>query len=174
MNLYDASVPSFVNMLQALEGIIDEAPAWAGAAGIEESHWVDAKLAPDMFDLKRQVQIFCDLALKGCERLAGKEPQSIADTETTAAELKARIARTIKELQALDRTAFEGAESRTIVLPMPSGKISFPARVYLFEFVIPNFYFHASMFYANLRALGMPVSKQHFLAGLKSYFEAEA
>jgi hypothetical protein len=48
--------------------------------------------------------------------------------------------------------------------------MTFPAKVYLFEFVIPNFYFHATTAYAILRHNGIEMGKQDFLAGLAPYF----
>ena len=61
-----------------------------------------ARLAPDMFDLTRQIQIATDQA-KGCgARLAGVEVPKFEDVETTIPELKARIARTQEFLRGLE------------------------------------------------------------------------
>ena len=63
----------------------------------------EARLAPDMLPLKAQVYIATDGA-KGCgARLAGVEIPKYEDTETTFAELKARVAKTIAFLKSLDR-----------------------------------------------------------------------
>ena len=45
-----------------------------------------------MFDLTRQVQVVSDQARRGSSRLAGVDPPSVEDTETTIDQLKARLA----------------------------------------------------------------------------------
>ena len=57
------------------------------------------RLAPDMFDFTRQVQVVSDQARRGAARLAGTEPPSVEDTETTIDQLKTRLAKTIAYLK---------------------------------------------------------------------------
>ena len=49
-------------------------------------------LYPDMFPLKRQVQIASDIAKKGVARLAGLEAPVMEDNEATVAELLQQLA----------------------------------------------------------------------------------
>src|SRR5271154_5701498 len=89
LSMYQASVPVFVRMLGNLSGLFDKAIAHAEAKKIDPAVFVNARLAPDMFALARQVQIASD-AVKGCvARLAGIEVPSYDDTETTFPELQA-------------------------------------------------------------------------------------
>jgi len=170
LTMYEASIPAFVGMLTTLSKILDSGEAFAEGKKIDPSVIINARLAADMLPLSRQVQIACD-AVKGAgARLAGVEPPSHPDTETTFSELKARIQTTIDFLNSLDKAKFEGAEDRTIAQPIGPNKIEFPARVYLFEFVIPNFYFHATTTYAILRHNGVDIGKPAYLAALGPYF----
>ena len=50
---------------------------------------VNARLAPDMFPLSRQVQLSCDLAKNSVARLAAIEPPRFEDNEKTIEELRA-------------------------------------------------------------------------------------
>src|SRR5262245_39312237 len=95
LSMYQASIPAFVRSLGALSAVLDKGLADAEARNIDPSVYVTERLAPDMHPLSRQVQIACDMAKFGASRLAGVEPPSNPDTESTFAELKARIAATI-------------------------------------------------------------------------------
>ncbi|WP_457831772.1 DUF1993 family protein, partial [Staphylococcus aureus] len=85
------------------------------------------------------------------------EVPSYPDTETTIPELKARIAKTVTFLQSIDKAKFDGAEDRSVTMKVGPNDLTFPAKVYLFEFVIPNFYFHATTTYAILRHNGIEI-----------------
>lgn len=169
LSMYEASIPGFVSILKSLSAILDKAEAFAEAKKIEPSVLVNARLAADMFPLSRQIQIATD-GVKGCAaRLAEVEVPSYPDTETTFPELKARIEKTVAFLEGIDAARFEGAEDRTIALKLGPTEVEFPAKVYLFQFVIPNVYFHATTTYSILRHNGVEIGKPDFLAGLGPY-----
>lgn len=170
LSMYDASVPAFVNMLKSLSTILDKAAKYAETKKIDPSVLVNDRLAPDMFPLSRQIQIATDGVKGGAARLAQVEVPSFPDTETTIEELKARIDKTVAFLQSIDKAKFDGAEDRSVTMKVGPNELTFPATVYLFEFVIPNFYFHATTTYAILRHNGVDMGKQDFLAGLAPYF----
>src|SRR5687767_611824 len=95
LSMYQASVPVFLRGLESLAAILAKGAAHAEAKKIDPAVFINARLAPDMLALARQVQIASDAA-KGCvARLAGVEVPSFADTETTFPELQARVAKTI-------------------------------------------------------------------------------
>jgi hypothetical protein len=170
LSMYDASVPAFVNMLTSISKILDKAAAHAEAKKIDPSVLINDRLAPDMFPLSRQIQIATDGVKGGAARLAGVEVPSFPDTETTFAELKERIEKTVAFLHSIDKAKFDGAEDRSVTMKVGPNDMTFPAKIYLFEFVIPNFYFHATTTYAILRHNGIEMGKQDFLAGLAPYF----
>ena len=119
-----------------------------------------------MFPLSRQVQIATDHAKGACARLVGVDVPSYADTETTFAELQARIARTIEFVRAFRPEQFEGAESRDVTLTIAGQKVPFKGGVYLSQFALPNFFFHATTTYAILRHNGVEVGKRDFIGSL--------
>ena len=163
LSMYEASVPGFVNMLNSLSAILDKAAAYAEAKKIDPSVLVNARLAADMHPLSRQIQIASDAVKGGVARLAGVEAPSFPDTETTIAELKARIDKTVAFLNGIDKAKFDGAEDRTVTMKIGPNELQFPAKVFLFEFVAPNFYFHATTAYAILRHNGVEVGKMDFI-----------
>jgi hypothetical protein len=83
LSMYQASIPVFIRVLGNLSEILDKAAAYAAAKKIDPAVLINARLAPDMLALARQVQIATD-GVKGCAaRLAGIAIPSFADTETT-------------------------------------------------------------------------------------------
>ena len=163
LSMYQASVPAFIWMLNNLSAILDKAAAFAEAKKIDPTVLVNARLAPDMFPLSRQVQIATDL-VKGCApRLAGAEVPSYADTESTIPELKARIAKTIAFLKSFSAAQIDGSEARKVTLKLGGKDVTFEGKPYLFEFVIPNFYFHVTTAYAILRHNGVDIGKYDYL-----------
>ena len=159
---YQASVPVLVTMLTNIKGWLDKAAAQKDAALL-----FDARLAPDMFPLSRQIQIVSDTAKGAVARLAGIDGPSMPDTEETFAELKARCDKTIAFVQSVDQAAIDAGIARDIVITFPNGGgMRFDALTYLNGFVLPNLYFHASMVYAILRAQGVDIGKLDYLAHL--------
>ncbi|MFM9913624.1 MAG: DUF1993 family protein [Methylophilaceae bacterium] len=163
LSMYQASVPVFVKFLGNLSAILEKAAAHAEAKKIEPSVFVNARLAPDMYPLSRQIQIATDV-VKGCvARLAGIAVPSYEDNETTFPELQARIAKTIAFLQSVTAVQIDGSEEGTINLKLGKREVSFLGQPYLLNFVTPNLHFHTSMAYAILRHNGVEIGKMDFL-----------
>src|ERR1043166_8918566 len=117
------AIDTFVPMLRSLAKIFDKAAQHARARSFDGAVLANARLAPDMFPLTRQVQIACDTAKNGTARLMGKEAPKFEDNEQTLDQLKARIERTIEYLEKADRGALQGAEDREITIPFPDGRV---------------------------------------------------
>jgi len=163
ISIYDQFVPVFSHMLSALDKVLSKAEADAAARKIDLDVFVNARLAPDMLPLTRQIQILTD-QVKGCaSRLAGQEPPKWADDEKTFADLHARVAKTIAHLKTFKPEQFDGAENRSVELKFPNATFNFTGKDYLLNFVTPNFYFHYTTAYAILRHNGVPVGKGDFL-----------
>ncbi|WP_304170625.1 DUF1993 family protein [Phenylobacterium aquaticum] len=163
-SLYDASIPLYLQMMRNLDAILDKAAADAATKGVEISTLLEAKLAPDMHPLARQIQMVSDGAKGGAARLAGIEAPSMADTETTLPELKERLAKTIAFVEGVKREQVDGREGATIELKFPGRTMTFTGASFLTTFSLPNFMFHVVTAYAILRAQGAPLGKMDFLA----------
>lgn len=163
LSMYQASIPVFVRQLNNLSTILGLAAADAEARKIEPGVLLNARLAPDMFPLVRQVQIACDSAKGGVALLAGVEAPSHADDETSFAELQARIAKTLEFLQAVSSAQLDGSEARSVVLKRRDKETQFLGQAFLLDHVLPNFYFHYSTAYAILRHNGVAIGKRDFL-----------
>lgn len=163
LSMYQASVPVFLKTLGNLSQILAKAEAYATAKKIDPVVLINARLAPDMFPLARQVQIASDGVKGFAARVAGVEIPSYPDTETTFAELQARIAKTVDFLKTFTPEQIDGTEEKTITLKAGGTERSFTGRDYLLHFVIPNFFFHVTTAYGILRHNGLEVGKKDFL-----------
>src|SRR5271155_5417415 len=166
-SMSQASLPIFEINLNALSGVLDKAEAFAAAKKVDQSVLLHSRLAPDMFDLIRQVQVATDGARRGSARLAGTEAPKFEDNETTIAQLKDRIAKTVAYIKTLDRKAIDASADKEIVFPLGPGKKGhMKGDDYLNHFMLPNFYFHCTAAYTSLRRLGVDVGKRDFLGAI--------
>ncbi|MEQ1616397.1 MAG: DUF1993 domain-containing protein [Hyphomicrobiaceae bacterium] len=163
ISMYQASVPTFVHTLEALSKILDKAEAFCTAKKVDPTVIVNARLAPDMFALARQVQIACDFAKGASARLAGVDVPAYEDSEKTIADLKARIKKTVDFIKTLSPSQIDGSEERDINLKIAGNAHTFKGQPYLITFAIPNYYFHLTTAYAILRHNGVELSKGDFL-----------
>ena len=161
--LYTLTVPAFNKMLGALLPIFAKAKAYAAEKKFDESVLVNARLAPDMFALARQVQIAADFA-KGCAaRLSETEIPKYADDETTFDDLKARVEKTLAFINSIDAEKYSGAQDRIVKISVGGQAIELDGNTYVRDVVIPNVYFHLSMTYAILRHNGLVIGKNDFV-----------
>jgi len=136
--MYQASVPALLSMLKNLTAILDKAEAYAAERKIDPEVLLNWRLTPDMFALTRQIQIAADFAKGTTARLAGKEVPKYADEEKSFAELKARIAKTVKFVEGFAPKDIDGSEGRDITLTVGGQEMHFKGEPYLVHFALPN------------------------------------
>jgi len=163
LTLFQTSIPIFTKYMHNLSALLEKAEADAKTRNYPPEALIEARLAPDMHKLSRQVQIASDMVKNGAARLAGIEPPSFPDTETTLEDLQARIAKTIAFLETITEGQLEGAETREIVLKFPGRQMSFSGAAYLLDFVLPNLFFHVTTAYNILRHNGVAIGKRDFI-----------
>jgi hypothetical protein len=163
--IFEAVVTTPLRMLHNLDGIIDKAAADIAAGKLDAEAVLHARLAPDMFDFTRQVQLATDFAKSPAARLAGVEVPKYPDEETTLPQLKTRIAGVAAFLRGFKPAQFEGAAQRQITIPMRDRTLELVGSDYLLGFAQPNFYFHYTTAYAILRHLGVEIGKKDFMGG---------
>ena len=113
-----------------------------------------------------QIQIACDAAKFGIARLAGVEAPKFDDNETTLADLRERVRKTIDYLQSVPAAQIDGSEAKDISVPRRAGPMSMKGEAYLKHFALPNFFFHVTTTYALLRHNGVELGKMDFLGAL--------
>lgn len=167
-SLHAAYVPGFIGLLTNIKSWLEIA-----AATGNEAQLLNTRLADDMFPLSRQIQIAADAAKGAGARMTASDAPAMPDDETSFAELQARCDKTIAYLQTLDAAAFDAGAAREVVITFPNGGgIKFDGLTFLTQFAAANFYFHATTAYAILRANGVAIGKQNFLAHLAPFMFA--
>lgn len=165
ISMHAMSVEVFTHTLGNLSALLEKGLAHARQRKFEPSVLLNARLAPDMFPLTRQVQIACDVAKSAVARLAAQEPPRFADNESSFEELHARIARTIDYLKSVPASALADTETRDIKFTAGERALEFKGLEFLQHWAIPNVFFHASTAYAILRHNGVELGKRDFLGG---------
>ena len=162
ISIHQISVTPFKAGLTSLDSILDKAKSWAETKKIDPNALLQARLAPDMFTLIRQVQAVTDQS-RNVARLAGLEPPKYDNTETTFDELKARIAKSIAFLDTISAEKTNGAEDKTIDVPMGPQTMQMKGIDYVQRLLVPNYFFHLTAAYTILRHNGLEIGKRDFL-----------
>jgi hypothetical protein len=161
--MYQASAPRFANMLVNLSAILEKAQAHVDAKKLDAAALTDFRLFPDMFSMKRQVQVACDTAKGAVARLAGVDIPKNEDTEESFIELRARIAKTVDFIKSVTPAQIDGSEDKEIALRLGGHSVRFTGMQYLLGFALPNFYFHVTTAYDILRHNGIELVKRDYI-----------
>ena len=73
--IYKVVVSQFTKMLGNLLAILDEAAKYADEKKFDVEDLLQSRLAPDQFNLMRQLQVACDTAKFGAARLTDTEKE---------------------------------------------------------------------------------------------------
>ena len=167
ISMSSASLPVFTTMLRNLSHCMDKAEASAAARKFDVNVLVSARLAPDMLPFASQIRIACDAAKLAAARLGGLDAPKFADDETTFAQLKDRIAKTLDFLATVPTAAIDGTEDKAITFPVgrDGSTRTMQGEAYLKHWVLPNVFFHVTTAYALLRHNGVDLGKVDYLVG---------
>ena len=164
LSMYAATVPPLRSMLKNLSAVMAKAEAHCEAKKIDPNAFLTSRLYPDMLPFVSQIRIACDHAKSVAANMSGKEAPKHEDTETTMAELRARIAKCLAYLDTFTAADFERVKPDTMIrLPNRPGKA---AQEYLYARQLPNFFFHVTTAYNLLRHGGVEIGKNDLLGTL--------
>ena len=149
-----------------LEHILRKAEASFEERGIDADVILNARLAPDMWPLKKQVSTVAALAKNAPYRVADQEPPSYEGGEETFEQLYALLETTRKDIAAVSADDLDGKEGREFSLKMGPREMDFTGISYLSGFTIPNIYFHVTTVYNIMRNNGVPLGKIDYFGGI--------
>ncbi len=162
ITVYEATAHQFKMTLENMKNILVKANKWAEPKKIDMKTIFALRLAPDMLPLGAQIGIATDIA-KGCfGRLTGQEIPKFEDKEVTLEDYINRFDKTIALLNKANPEMYIGFEDKPQEFPWYPGHFM-NGKDYLLQQAIPNFYFHATTFYAILRNNGLDLGKGDFL-----------
>ena len=164
ISMYNASVPVFKQLLNALMMILDKAETHARQHKINPDTLLQARIFPDMFNFIRQVQIATDFAKGVSARLAGLEMPVFDDVEMQFHELQERITKTLEFISSIPVDAINGSETLEIITRAGTPKEKrFTGLVYLLHYGLPQFFFHVTTAYDILRSQGVEIGKRDYM-----------
>ncbi|HET8897811.1 MAG TPA: DUF1993 domain-containing protein [Rhodanobacteraceae bacterium] len=159
----------FLTRLDVLGHILD----------VAEKHLPDVaaalaqRLAPDMYPLGTQIAFACNQPRGFSQWSAGaavenlpREVETLELARRHILDTKARVAAIAASDSKLDEVKRTGLG--------PGRYCDLPARQYINDYVLPNFYFHITTTYAILRGMGVPLGKSDFMAFLAPHVRQEA
>ena len=160
-SLYDATIPSNLQILRAVDAMLDKAEAFATEQGLEPAALIDAKLADDMLPFGYQVKSCAVHSVGGIEGVRkGIFGPNQVPWPTDFAGLHALLREAIATLEAIDRAEFDTLAESDTKFEFGTFVMPFTGANFLLSFSQPNFYFHATTAYAILRAKGVPIGKR--------------
>jgi len=171
ISLYDALVPSWLQILQSVRGLLDKTESWAAEQGLTESEILNARLIDDMLPLSFQIAAVANHSHGAVEgvRKGIYSPNPSAKAPAAIADLKALIDAAIEGLNAVTAEEMEGFIGRDMRFSLPAMNLDLPftAENYFLSFAQPNFYFHATTAYDILRGMGVELGKANFLGPVR-------
>ena len=164
--MHRQSVAVFDRFFAALSAILPKAEAQCEAKKFKPEVLLADRLYPDMLPFTRQVQIACDFAVRGTARLAGQEPKSFPDTETSFAELRDRISAVRGYMAGFTAEDFSKAAERQIAFKAGGRDMTLSGADYLSFFALPQFFFHVTTAYNILRHNGIELGKLDYMGAV--------
>ncbi len=164
ISMYKVSVPIFVQFLTGQSNCIDKAVAHIEAKQLDPNFLFNDRIFPDMYPYSRQVQQATTHAMRCCNALAGSEMPNMPMTETSFAELKARVEKVVEHVKGFKPNQIDGTEDKDITLKLGNNERKFTGQTLLLNFILPNFYFHCTTAYDILRHRGIEIGKRDFMS----------
>jgi hypothetical protein len=156
--LWRATVPVFLGVLERMEAELARAEARLGegmAAALGQ------RPSAGMMPAERQVATAVQFTLRIAFPLAGERVPELRGPLDPAG-LRARMAAAREHLQGLDPKSFLAAETRVVTVQAGFAVLELPGEAYLYEFGLPNLYFHHAMAHVALKQAGVPLGKADF------------
>ena len=163
LSMFDTAITPLKRALSSLSHLLKKGEEYANLKNIEPAVLLNARLFPDMYPIIRQVYIATDMSKGAAARLAGMEIPKYEDTETTFADLQARIAKTLAFIDTILPEQLVGSETCAITITVRKTELHFTGQDYLLKWVMPNVYFHVVTTYNILRHNGCELGKPDFL-----------
>lgn len=161
--LYAAIIPPWLQILGSVSRLVTKAEAYCSEKDWAPEALIEARLAEDMLPFTYQVK---STAVHSIGAIDGVRRSSFSPDRTqppaTFEGLRARVAETIANLEAIDPEEVESFIGRDMRFTFGDQHIDFLAEDFLLSFSQPNFYFHATTAYDILRMKGVEIGKRDF------------
>jgi len=168
ISFHDASVGSYLQVLEAVSGVLDKGASHAAESGLDLQEVVMTRLRDDMMPFHFQVVSVAHHswgAIQGMQAGSFRPPSF--DLDKDYAGLQALVAEARDGLAGLAPADVEALAEESVVFKLGKNELPFTNPNFLLSFSLPNFYFHATTTYGILRMLGVPLGKMNFMGPMK-------
>jgi hypothetical protein len=163
-SLHAATIPSNLQILGAVAGLVDKAEAHCTETGMAPEELLQARLAEDMLPFAYQVKSTVVHSLGAIEGVrAGVFSPDRSAFPLDFAGLRAAVTKGRDALAAIEPAEVDGFIGRDMRFSMGDMHMDFRAEDFLLSFSQPNFYFHATTAYDILRWKGVGLGKRDFI-----------
>ncbi|KAL6711459.1 hypothetical protein ACN47E_004393 [Coniothyrium glycines] len=170
LTFHNIALTPVINGLKNAHFFINKGYEYAQSHSIDPNDFLSASLHPDMRDFRFQVHRFTDIA-KGIPSRVNPQNETLtfSDDPQTFPELLERIEKTIKYLEGIDESSFEGRDGEKVVMQFRNGELeaTYSGLGFVMGSAHPNFWFHVTTAYDILRHKGVDLGKVDFLNGAK-------
>lgn len=168
-SLYDATIPTAINALGALDAVLVKAEAAPNAASLPS-----ARICADMQPLTFQVMVATGLAIRMLHRIMGKQPPELPEEPKSFAEMRSQVAEAQKKLKEADAALINQRMYELVPLGLgPDVNIELPGVDYVNRYGLPNIFFHVTTAYDIVRKEGVPLGKPDYLTPFLGRFAPE-
>ena len=168
ISFYDASVNSYLQLLEGVTGVLNKGASYAAEKGIDPQDFVMTRLQDERMPLDFQVVSVAHHswgAVQGMQQGSFSPPSFELDMDYAG--LQALVANAHARLAELDPAAIESLAGGSMVFKLGKRELPFTNPNFLLSFSLPNFYFHATTTYNILRMRGVPLGKIDYIGKMK-------
>jgi hypothetical protein len=168
-SLYDLSVPTFLQTVNAVAGFLDRAATHCAETGADPDDFVDARLFDDMAPFHFQIECVAHHSVWGLEAVkngAFAPPALLGPIPF--ADLRAMIAQAEAALKAFTPDEVNGCSGKDLDFQIGPRRLAFTPETFFLSFSLPNFHFHAVTAYDILRTRGVPLGKRDYEGRLRT------
>ena len=169
ISLYDLSVPTFLQTVNAVAGVLDRAREHCEKKGQDPDEFVEARLIDDMAPFHFQIEAAWHHAVWGLEaaRTGAFTPPALVGP-VPFGDLQGMLEKAKSALEAFEPDEVDGWAGRHLDLQIGPRKLAFTSETLILSFSMPNFYFHAVTAYDILRMRGVPIGKRDYEGRLRT------
>jgi len=157
ISLYDLSVPTFLQTVNALAGVLDRADEHCAKTGHDPDDFVEVRLIDDMAPFHFQIEAAWHHAVWGLEAArTGAFTSPALVGPVPFGDLQGMIEKAQRAPEAFEPHEVNGWAGRHLDLHIGPRKLAFTSETFILSFSMPNFYFHIVTAYDILRMRGVP------------------
>lgn len=164
ISLYDAVIPSQLQIIAAVRGLVDKAKAHCEETSTAAEDIIGARLIEDMQPFSYQVKCCREHSLGAIEAVReGVFTPSLAAPPNSWEGLYEKLDEAKSGLEKVDEAEMAGFVGQPMEFRFGETVMPFTAENFLLSFAQPNFYFHATTAYDLLRERGFQIGKMDFV-----------